>query len=125
MIQANELRLGNWVYGTDGSKQQVTLEALKYLIDYKGIHQAKPIPLTEEILLTKSGATLNYKSEFRASYDWYDAGNHPKNMITIKFIYHLNQILFVYGGEVRVIEYVHELQNGWHWHTKEELEISL
>lgn len=47
MIKASELRIGNYISDTFGLDNTVNLEALKYITDYDGIHQAKPIILTE------------------------------------------------------------------------------
>lgn len=53
MIRANEVRLGNWVYDTEGKPNQVNIDALKYLLTYGDtkICQVHPIPLSEEVLL--------------------------------------------------------------------------
>ena len=52
MITANEVRIGNLLYGTHGKVSEVNIDAIKYLITYGGTNQCqvKPIPLTEEWL---------------------------------------------------------------------------
>lgn len=125
-IKANELRIGNWVYGSSG-KKLIKIDYIKFdrigmrLIGegYAGLISesyeetiafSKPIPLTEEILLKcgfeKESDAYTYKY-FELSYDFYCAVNSCEYTIGEK------------------INSVHQLQNLYFALTGEELKINL
>ena len=51
-MKANEFRIGNYLYNTEGKIDVVNIQALEYLLKYGDTPfcQVKPIPLTPEIL---------------------------------------------------------------------------
>lgn len=138
MIQASDLRLGNLIYDTEGKVNTVDLTALKYISDYAGIHQARPIPLTEEWLLK-----LGFEKGNRSGYLVDDPSD-------ISFNYEINGLPF-YGGLdfnikhsvayfeshlsgsdgdreesiTRNVGYVHELQNLYYSLTGNELKVTV
>ncbi len=55
MIKSTEVRLGNFINGTDGKINKVTLKGMKYLKEYETNNQATPIILTKERLVEWCG----------------------------------------------------------------------
>ncbi len=116
MIQATELRIGNYLtYHTpDDTDMPCKIDAQDILnISTNYMHNAEihsPIPLTEEILL-KSGARRIDKYTF---------------VLNGLFI-HMRKMGFVFnvGKKKIVIEHLHKLQNLTHALTNTELNITL
>ena len=108
MIQATELRIGNYTERNDMSIKAITAEDLVYLSKGEDITRIHPIPLTEEILL-KSGARRIDKYTF---------------VLNGLFI-HMRKMGFVFnvGKKKIVIEHLHKLQNLTHALTNTELNI--
>lgn len=109
MIQANELRIGNWV--KSNIYQQVTVEILDWLSNDRHNHDSlQPIPLTPEIL-EKCGFVRNELMAKHNTVIWY--GDH----IGVKGIL----------GVVKPCEcgYLHQLQNLYFALTGEELTVNL
>lgn len=48
-MNANELRIGNFVYDTKGQVNTIDLEAITYIVK-EPLNQVKPIPITEDWL---------------------------------------------------------------------------
>jgi hypothetical protein len=117
MIDARELRIGNWVIIKDANKNfdeeyKIPVEA-NHLSDIESSnYYAIGIPLTPEIL-EKAGAIRKYGNT------WYLG----------KLRFELNStgkiIRFHYSGKVVYLDYVHQLQNLYWCLSGKELEIKL
>ena len=131
MINANELRIGNYVsdyHASDsfmGKVKTLTHNRCYYGNFHSSYKDLKPIPLTEEILLkcgfkireiTVLGATQKHYSDFRniaielLSDEYFMLGLH-RGYETIE--------------PIRRVKYVHELQNLIYALTNEELQVEL
>ena len=128
MMKAQELRLGNWIYGTNEKPSQVTIEALTYLLAYEGIHQATPIPLTEEILLKagfgepyKGEYVLEFKTEFQSIFYIRYILDDNTIVMSIKYMIDSYENFSVPND----IYYVHQLQNLFFFLTETELTITI
>lgn len=114
-MKANELRIGNLIYDTEGKPNYVTIEALKYLLTYpEPLCQAKPIHLTEEWLL-KFGFKFTDNSYLSPTF------NLTERLRIIG--YEGNFRLVVNKFMTIKIEFVHQLQNLYFALTQEELEM--
>lgn len=140
MIQANELRIGNWVLDDEGTICKVCRVQSPRFTAYNGVEyihvyiQIKdryfetqyvdPIPLTEEILL-KCGFELG-------AYNWYMLMFKNKN-IKINIKSNMLCIESYYDGEIKSSMQIlglekkklHQLQNLYFALTGTELEIKL
>lgn len=117
-LTVEELRIGNLIYATDGTIKEVTIEALKYIEQYTGIHQAKPIHLSEEWLL-KFGFDRHIvtKEDNQIWRKTWDEG-----------VFDLEQIISFFFGHPMYsvqIKYVHQLQNLYFSLTQKELAIEI
>lgn len=131
-MEANELRIGNYVKFTTEDKSfvsqiyqfndgltKVTSGTYSASIGYpyKGV-SVEPIPITEEILL-KCGFEENYRSKTRVNYD-------HKDFMFIGYDINLSGIdnaatgLRYYGSHIKV-NYLHDLQNAFKVLTGQEL----
>tara|TARA_R110002167_G_C12288573_1_gene615858 strand:- start:203 stop:562 length:360 start_codon:yes stop_codon:yes gene_type:complete len=116
MIEASELRIGNWVTAIqcDGSEVQQKIDVINAIGNFAttthGWSKIKPIPLTEEWLL-KFGFEENTTS-------WTNYKTRPCVKIGKqgKYLY--------YNGGSRIV-YVHQLQNLYFALTSEELTIKI
>ena len=117
MIQANELRIGNWVYDTRtvGSRvglpvvlnEKVVKRILEYDVDYY-----EPIPLTPEIL-EKCGFEKIYESKIHSTY-WINGLSY--------YYWHERNIQYAsFKGLELESKYLHQLQNLYFALTGEEL----
>lgn len=110
MIKANELRIGNWVYSKSHNWNYKVI-----LLEYDKELNAKPIPLTEEILIKCGFVKVlgNYEME---NFRFYLT--KPANY---------NGMLFCEANNVITdkIQYLHQLQNMYQLLTNEELTIQL
>ena len=103
MINANELRIGNWVQ-YEGTFVRVVRVTNEFVI-------ADPIPLTED-----------WFNRFEFEND--TANGFIKDSIHIEYIAQVGYVFFINGdvnGESIKIEYVHELQNLFFALRKQEL----
>jgi hypothetical protein len=134
MIQANELRIGNYVFH-QGKPLQIT-NVLDWCVNMEfgevsgdrnneiDINEIDPIPLTEEILL-KCGFIIKISDSF--SYHF------KANVIPTDILYLIKVCFYSDGKFMTVtvgnydtkIQYLHELQNLIHTLTGEELNIKL
>jgi len=122
-MEANELRIGNYVKIDDLPIEKITLETFKILSEYPHhIGLFEPIPLTEEILL-KCGFE-KFEGEFHLNV----------NEVRIEMFYHDSW----YFGYNRIVENnvietcellgywdLHQLQNLYFALTQTELTINL
>jgi hypothetical protein len=117
MIQANELRIGNWLeFDIYGSKWigQIDHTDFEFIFD-NDLRCANPIPLTEEWLL-KFGFEQVYKSKMHSTYYldglsysfWYDTKKQYANFRGVEF----------------ECEFAHELQNLFFALRKQELTLN-
>ena len=132
MIQANELRIGNWVLnkryksgyemqiesiGEFGLNIELGYDGLNPVIDDDcGFNECEPIPLTEEWMV-KFGFYEKYKSSSnRWNMKWFelhDCEDDEGNLTGV----------FMYDFRIQ-IKYVHQLQNLYFALTGEELTIN-
>jgi hypothetical protein len=132
MIQANELRIGNYVdYPLEGydSIHKVTVETLRDIEN--GNQDITPIPLTEEILRNVKRFSHTHISKYRRNICFM---NNQEGVCTFKqkllqtylycdfkrnvfYIKHNNQKIF--------IQYLHDLQNKIFYLLGYELQIEL
>lgn len=123
MIQAKELRIGNWVYSQmiDGPFQISNLTT-----DYDPL--CKPIPLTEEILL-KCGFNWSDGNKTHIEINMGEGRNltfyFKDDKINETQLY--DQMNQVYNGMYffKPLLYLHQLQNLYFALTNTELEINL
>jgi hypothetical protein len=112
-MQSKDLRIGNLVKGNSrGGTHVLDIEILKYIDETKSGYS--PIPLTEECLEKLGFYLIENDNKFY----------HEKS--TRIFIDINNPICITYNnakGSVKIIEYVHELQNLYFALTGEELEL--
>lgn len=121
MIQANELRIGNWIQDEYGKYWQV-----QELCQLKGdeltlnnsvgatYRSMSGIPLTPEIL-EKCGFEYDKHTYSLGSF-WLSEGEHG------------NWVVWLHGlsnGVTTTVQYVHELQNLFYCIKSSELEIKL
>jgi hypothetical protein len=125
-MEANELRIGNYVKGNSrGHTNVVNIEILEYINKTKSGYS--PIPITEEWLI-KFGFKVYRESVV------IKAWSIGFNTITHDYLFDLCWIKDVFGENKEVpfyrngrfkIHYVHQLQNLYFALTGEELEINL
>ena len=114
-MNANELRIGNWLIRLDGSVFQTNASDIN-IIDRMPIHlRPKPIPLTEEWLL-KFG--FGYRDSI--SYSGWYSPIHAGRSIRI---YKDGVWGYKYAYSEVSLVYVHQLQNLYFALIGEELEI--
>ena len=125
-MKANELRIGNYLYNTEGKIDVVNIQALEYLLKYGDTPfcQVKPIPLTPELLEKCGFSDKDYKSgyigieikaggmitdfvltkpqvlgEFQKQFCWeYTAGNIPF-FLKLEYLHQLQDLYFALTGE--------------------------
>lgn len=129
MINANELRIGNYCRDNQSGEwllvdEIVKSESGKHVIGFYVINrdkyplpdgwQAEPIPVTPEIL---EKAWFDKETELV----WCHKGGGSSIRLTGgRYFYY-----FKGTGNLRVVEYVHEIQNIYHSLHSEELKIEL
>jgi hypothetical protein len=107
MIEAKELRIGNWVYALKSKPEPVKIDDDRFPI--YATRDYSPIPLTPEIL-KKAGFII---SEAVAEADIIELNRAP-------YYFELKT-----GNEKVVIKYLHQLQNSFFALTGQELEINM
>lgn len=124
MIKSNELRLGNWVLRRKNSEPeqwiptQINLDYLRLIME-DTFGDFKPIPLTEEILLKAGFEYIGHVGRWVKR--WGRNGT-----VFIRFDKCYQKFLWEFtNGYSKAIEYIHQLQNGFHFHTGEEFQINL
>jgi hypothetical protein len=123
MIPANELRIGNWVYGFK-TTYYIDSNDFKYVDSDTGLIPFSPILLTEEILLKCGFEKHSNSNEFWNLYTlkngWYiSQALHEENSASVKMG------LFYWSDEYVELQYLHQLQNLYFALTKKELNIQL
>lgn len=123
MIQAKELRIGNWVTIEDREKEVTIIEPYKVGLGNYGIGRAaisasfynyseiQPIPLNEEWLLKTEANHENGRFHF-------EHFTIRKNEFTSEW-----EVFFSYDGNQIAIKFLHELQNLFFAFHKKELEL--
>lgn len=121
MIQANELRLGNYVYPFDdlhlcsedeifANYREVYIEDFQYAIDIY------PIPITEEWLLKLGGVDFGYQIKIKAK----------RKLLVFNWSFKAvssGQRFGWYCKQYKHIKYIHQLQNLYFALTNKELVI--
>lgn len=115
MIQANELRIGNYIEfmndSTSGQPQKFEVQ------DYSVIGRIEPIPLTEEWLLK-----LGFIKDDAYEKSYTSRIIRGRN---IRVFHHNNATHFLLNMHFAVdLKYVHQLQNLYFALTSEELQIN-
>lgn len=139
MIQANELRLNNWVYSIEiGDNVQISAISedgfsFKNCVtwDYPSVEEISPIPITQEILL-KCGFEKLQITNCRTE-EVFKVGKRYLYFNKFEKVWYLNYDDHVpYCNNIQPIKYLHELQNTYYFTSKdgiyediEELEINL
>jgi len=121
MIDARELRIGNWVeapcFGIVNSIQKtLTISDIQHCQKFPDRY--KPIPLTEEWLL-KFGVNDFGKAATDINFVSYHKGN---NKFYYAIAYYYGEDGYVYTNDIE-IKYVHQLQNLYFALTGTELEL--
>jgi hypothetical protein len=129
MVQAKELRIGNYVYCFD---KQTEIDLVHFRDLYEGIDEEgwyKPIPLTEEWLLKfgfeKKDINKHYRHWKRSDIDFFTLSGFCINKYSNYLV-----IGHYWGGTFSLtqrqglkIQYVHQLQNLYFALCGEELTI--
>jgi len=120
MIDAKQLRLGNWIYGVNGFSARIRA----YDFEHTDFDKCNPIPLSPEILekcgFEKTDNSNKYWSFWRLKNGWYISESHHNEPSA-----GVNKGLFYYGDEYIEIKHLHHLQNFYFAHTQRELQITL
>jgi hypothetical protein len=130
MLQANELRIGNWFERTDpysGYAQIHNVGENLYCRHGKGctyhyLHQLKPIPLTPEIL-EKCG--FEKRITIGHSVEYFIGENPITHDWMLKLIWQNSRDYPFYRNGHHLIKYLHQLQNLYFALTGEELTFKL
>jgi hypothetical protein len=126
-MEANELRVGNWIinpFGGKGTVESIHLDSvkLKESNSFVPLVHCKPIQLTDEILL---------KCGFKKGDEYYLS---PSDYSTEGFVdmmcFNLKECEFIidmsqYSGYSVSIKHLHQLQNLYFALTGKELQITL
>ncbi len=121
MIQANELRIGNWVNLKSSGYVRVEVDSIGDIVNNPAIFE--PIPLAPKIL-EKAGFTERQQSFF--SYYFIDYIQVAvQKRFEIEEIDDRPTFLWMAGNNIIHIHYLHQLQNLYHALTGRELEIDL
>ena len=129
MINAKDVRLGNWIYGTDGKEHQVTLEALTYLLAEPDYNQCKPIGISPERLVRAKFIKDNY-GVFEKTKDNINSSESVFELwlkqceVEGKLVWDVS-IGQDFGDITPLcyIEFIHQLQNIYYCLTGKELEF--
>lgn len=125
MINANELRIGNYVsdnFASDSFFAQV--KKLDFTrCHYGNFHSCysdlKPIPITEEWLL-KLGFENTYNSDFQNKYEL----NSDRSVIHVSFKTNEPVYVYVNNSYLRYTIHIHQLQNLYFALTQKELTLN-
>jgi hypothetical protein len=127
MINANELRIGNWIFNEMIGKNKQVDGDLLYAIDglKNGVEQEYYyIPLTPEILekagYKKNKTTGNYLNELSNDDGIFDAMLIEEDKDWFTFVVNANS----YDNYTVEIKYLHQLQNLYFALTGEELTVN-
>ncbi len=116
MIQANELRIGNWIMRANGFPQRI--QAYDY--EHTDFNAISSIPLTAEILEAAGFTTVTENAD--GSYNFW--GKEIDASIDIEdgelFRYRVHE-----KERTKCIQYLHQLQNLYFALTGQELEVNL
>lgn len=126
MINANELRMGNWIDVIGGTAQQVThirkqfvKDGDLYLINSRLPEHCLPITLTPEVL-----EACGFEKHRLARQDYYELKINEKEKFAFEaggcVEYGIMGVSQYEWSEVK-IAYLHELQNAYHSLTGKEI----
>lgn len=121
MINANELRIGNWV-GVNGVNLQIERFCDTFILftnkresHYSGI---EPVPLTPEILEKAGFVPVNWING-TSKFDYAFMENHHE------WNFYPTETIYWHGHRINNIKHIHQLQNLYFALTGEELTIKL
>ncbi len=126
-----ELRIGNTfdyhsqnVYVLEikrhGAEFGYFIDSIGFFREYDSKDFPKPIAITEDWLLDFG---FNKSGEKNNKYWWKTYGRG--GVVILKYSEHYERYLFELGkGFDKVLENVHDLQNGWNWITTTELSLT-
>ena len=127
MIQANEIKPNNiidtpygiaTVYGISKDCVQITLKDNESIFDFD-LEDAKPIELTEDILLKCGFVKKNKKNEYFELDEWITLTEEISEEKPVSFDFRCKNTYLT------CISYLHQLQNLYFALTQTELEINL
>ena len=130
MIQANELRIGNWIMRANGFAQRIQ----DYDYEHTDFDAVSPIPLTAEIL---EAAGLPDQLANEKGAGWFHRGEFVVNKGRYYYHFNKNRKSLTLAIAVTIdkrtdttafawdIKYLHQLQNLYFALTGQELEINL
>lgn len=132
MIQANELRIGNWVYDSKVMKRNMRvrghlIQLLEELQEHGGkANGIQPVPLTPEIL-EKAGFEIveDANNWHFDQYKIYRVGQLLLGYSGGKFYWYDQVEDDMFSNMFPQLEYVHQLQNLYYALTGTELTIEL
>lgn len=122
MIEANQLRVGNWyLVGLSGHEQPQQFNNWSEALDFEGY--GTPIPLTEEIMINM-GFSSKYKS---CGYSFYKDGVYFTNQDEDGEGNPIDNFVFYVSLDYKYdrIYFVHQLQNRFYSLTGKELTVNL
>ena len=135
MIQASELRIGNWtLFDLEEVYEQITPRRLGFILQSNSKNQShpfKPIPLTEEILL-ECGFEILPTDKYR-TYKTFKVGKRYLYFDESDGVWYLSyDENIAYCNNIGIVDYLHDLQNLYYftsrdseYEEREELEIKL
>lgn len=114
MIQANELRIGNWVNHLSTPTKILTGAQID-----KNASDCQPIPLTTDILFKCNFTNIEDEED---NPGWHKKNKANSNNFTI---WNFSGALTLDGYSSAPLQYVHQLQNIYFGLTGEELTMNL
>lgn len=119
-MEANELRVGNWVI-SNGVKMQLTQFALGvHLTNQNMLDKTEPIPITDEIL-DKISTSIKVSDEpnewYHGMKSWYFNEWNDFN--------YSNAQVYYGDSNIRAVEYLHDLQNLYYCIHDDELKVNI
>ena len=114
-MEAQELRLDNWICDVFDQPRQVTFGTFRYLeeADEEQKKAVCPIPLTEKILLNSGFDNIRGYIQ------------HSTSSILVSAIHSNGEVHLSIGNFPVSVRYVHEIQNLFFSLTKQEIDINL
>lgn len=129
MIEATELRIGNWVMSSIGPHRLVPYDIVSII---GGEVSVKPIPLTEEILLNCGFEKIEHEVQYQILICDETETENIKILILDScdkegYFADIHEIIYrgSYTMNISKVKYLHQLQNLIYALTQKELTIKL